>query len=457
MQLQRSNKYTKKITKGITSILLTSSILLNGTSVVASSVNNNTKIEIASDEKDQYYYLNFYKISDKDKNDRLSKLDIKYPNALHRMDYINTLVVDDNGVYKIIPVIELYDLFEEKTDIYDLFTEEKLFELKETKDYYYNNIKSDDYGMIHGHDFTKIENEIPYFKEHQVVEYGLSYYSAVFFEKHLYEFIKKDGINYKIDVDSIISYLYNIPFYTYKTLFTTYKLADNYVTTVPNENRVTSEELGVKSTYRIEDKYSDFWKISDEEINEKILNFEISNSTETYNELTVHTLVLKDKDDNYKLLNVLLKDENNDGNIEFIDLYTEKYLFEAPFEGEFYYFVGENDYEHENKGINFEKMRNAIPYFDDKTIVKLDIANATNAFMYENFNYFRKKDKINYKYIEGSYYSRIYPLENNSDEPIVLSKEAYLKNYVVTLPEDLQVPTKELLKGLDNVKTKTLN
>ena len=477
MKLQKINKYSQKITSGILSILLAGSILTVCSN--AEALNNEEPVyeetienregnandiidEIDKEEvvdktkRDHNYYLNFYKISKKQKEARLERLEIKYPNAIHRTSYIRTLVVkDNNDIYKLMPVIEIFNELDKTIEFYDLFTEEKLF------DYDLNYYRSSsnrgclDTGEITGFDFTRINNAIPYFKDKKIVKYGVCFYLTTFFEEYTKELFAKDNIYYSFSTMEIISYLYDIPFNSDNCIFTTYQLADNYVKNVPLENQVTSEELGLTINYRDEDKYFDFWKINEEKLEQNLSKIDGEVTDFVFPGDSVQTLVLEDSNHEYKIINVTILIDNNE--VLFKDLYTGMDLFKAPLNGDFYYnYVDENNHRYE--GVDFSNMYEVIPYFEDKEIIKLDNSFETVSAVTDYIEYFREKDKINYKYPERSYYAYMYPMEEFNTNEVGYTKEEYAKNYLVTVPEDMQVTTKDLKMGLeiDNEKVKTL-
>ena len=441
MKLQRNNKYVNKLTKGLSTLLLVSTIL---TGVNVNAYANEENI------KNPFYYLNFYRISDNERNDRLTKLDIKFPEAIHVMDNIDTLVVNDNGTYKVMPVIRVYDNFKEKMEVYDLFTEEKLFELPETIEVY-NNVKLNNYSQKVGHDFSKIENAIPYFSNKEIVDYGSCTYLTLFFEKNMKEFSKRDSIDYQFNRFMLLSYLYEANVNPLRSQYSTQRLADNYVTTVPIENQVTSEELGLKASSHDEDKYFDFWKYNEQNLEQNLEDFEVVFPDAVLSGAGVQTLVFKDNEGNYKLMNVLMNIQNN--KMYLYDLFSNTELFNVNMIADLEYKM-DNNFVHQYTGIDFSTVYDAIPYFNDKQIIKLDTCTEINNFVYENIVEFSNKDKINYKYPEGSYFYYNFPYDFEYNDDIVMTEEEYAKNYLVNVPTEMQVYSKDLKLGLDNVKTK---
>ncbi len=462
MKLQKNNKYAKMIA----SVLLTSTILTGCSSasaavepkeseVIEEVINVDENIEVHDIPKDENYFYNYYKISNQERENRLNRLDIKYPDAMHRSLHVKTLIVKDNGLYKVLPIIELWDLSSKKALFYDFFTEEELFECP-INDESELNFEWGSYGdCTKGYDFSKIQNAIPYFDDKEIVEYGASYYAETFIDKYLNEFSKRDGIDYSVNMDDIIEYFYDIPWSSDDLFFSTYDYADNYVTTVPLENQVTSKELGLKSTYnKEEDKYFDFWKISDEELEERLNDLELIDKDEKLIASTIQTLVFADKENNYKLMNVLMHVEGK--TLELYDIYTGIHLFDAPIKDKLIY-GNTKEGDHYYWGMDLENIQNSIPYFEDKTIVKLDVFDETNAFVTNSINALREKDGINYKYPESSYWFYLYPMGEYNTDNLEFTKEVYAKNYLRSVPQDMQVYAKDLKMGLDKDKVKTLN
>ena len=469
MKLQRNNKYAKMIA----SLLLTSAILTGCTSTntVAEPVETEVietlhEIDEATEEiveneihdidKSEYYYYDYYKISDRQKELRLERLDIKYPDVVHRSQNIKTLIVKDNDTYKVLPVIELRDSNKNTAYFYDLFTEEELFEYpyKDVSEIIGTYNESLGY-YTDGYDFSKIKNAIPYFDDKEIVEYGVCFYAQTFLMRYLNEFRERDDINYHIDVDSIIDYFYDPPFHSDTLMINTYDYADNYVTTVPLENQVTSKELGLESTHRIEDKYSDYWKLNDEEINERLCDFEFDDKDSKISADTIQSLVFKDEDGNYKLMDITMN-VNDNNELEIYDVYTDMHLFDVKVNNNFGYSSEKEKY----VNIDFKHITNAVPYFENKEILDIYDFFGCVYFVGNNHDYLVEKSNIKYKPIENSYLYYIYPgngTSNFSLDKIVKTKEEYAKYYIISLPDDLRVTTKDLKLGLDKDKIKTLN
>ena len=174
-------------------------------------------------------------------------------------------------------------------------------------------------------------------------------YFYIFFKKHIDELSKKDNIDYNLDIDDMIEYLYDIPFDSRECMFETTQYAENYVVTIPDEYRVTSEELGLKTTHKEEDKCFDFWKMSVEEVNNKLSNIEIAYPAERLTGGEVQSLIIRDSEDNYKLMNITMFIDNDKMYVK--DLFTGIDLFNVDM-------YDELGYEH----IDYFRQKDGIDY-----------------------------------------------------------------------------------------------
>src|SRR5574344_933489 len=101
MKLQRNNKYTKRLTAGLASAILSASILVGCTNTQAlTPTPTPTPIEIVEVEekpiiKDVNYFFNYYKISDEEVEKRLEDYDIKHKDAKWCMVNIGTVLLED--------------------------------------------------------------------------------------------------------------------------------------------------------------------------------------------------------------------------------------------------------------------------------------------------------------------------------------------------------------------------
>src|SRR5574344_1214090 len=205
MKLQRNNKYVKRITAGLISAILSASILVGCSNTQALTPTSTKIVEVTpipiekelgekqeSQARDKMYFINYYKISDNEVKDILKEYDIKNKYAKWNMFFISTVVVQDkNNDYKVLQCIERHDEKFEITEVYDLFTEEHLFDIP-----YVHSKELDNFYRFKNVDFSQITNASTYFNDKKFVEYGLSICSSIFFASHYEYFYMKDGIEY---------------------------------------------------------------------------------------------------------------------------------------------------------------------------------------------------------------------------------------------------------------------
>ena len=377
----------------------------------------------------------YWKISDEEREKRLEEYDIKYPDSIWIMNQIETIVLKDaNDNYKVLQVIIAVDQDKNVICFYDLFTEEKLFDLP-LKDKEFNTNTT---GKYIGFDLNQIYNKIPYFEDKKIIEYGTCTYSTSFVQNHLEELRKKDGIEYFAVDGNPCTYMYPIKFNVNDISYTKRKISENYVTTVPNQFRVTPKEMGLTITYKKEREYADYWKISDEEQQRRMDEIYLSNKDDQYKVRDVKTLIVSDKNRNEKILNATLK--YKDGYIYFYDLYTETYLFKT---------IGNNNTDIST--LDFSYIEEEIPYFEDKKISKTGEFYETYAYICNNIDKYRKRDGINYELPDdgGIFYIKKY---GKFSEDSSYTIEQYATCYVTIVREENQVSQSELMIGLDKNK-----
>ena len=110
MKLQRNNKYAKKITAGLGAVILSASILVGcGNNTTEKSIETPTVTEMSMptpEIKNEYYYLNYYKLSDDEVNNALKDYELKFPDSIWRMNQIYSLIIkDSNENYKVLQII----------------------------------------------------------------------------------------------------------------------------------------------------------------------------------------------------------------------------------------------------------------------------------------------------------------------------------------------------------------
>ena len=326
MKLQRKNKYSKRITAGLIALLISASLLAG--CVEDEAVDESAVVVEETEEpvketpliKDENYYLNYYKLSDEEVEKELENYEFKYPNATWRMNQINTVtLLDEFHEYKVLQVIQRPDEKNNLIHIYDLFTEEHLFDIPYVEQ---NILINTDFANW---DLTKISNKIPYFDDKYIISMGICISSCLFVTNNLFALSQKDNINYLDPGFAPASILYPESFNDGDLHFNVQDIAKAYIKAVPKEIRVNTKKLGVTPTYREEDKYQDYWKINEDEIQLRLEKFKIASPDKSLKANVAKTLALKDANDCYKILNVIIQ-ENGDMQ-EFYDLYSGLYLF----------------------------------------------------------------------------------------------------------------------------------
>lgn len=460
MKLQRNNKYLNKITAGLSSLLLAST-LIAGCANENEGTLNSTKIVETVDEqipvvdeqvpaekvRDITYFLNYYRLRKEAVEIEEKKYDVKYPNELLRMNQVNTLIVKNNEEenYKIILVKQIIDKENNIIHYYELFTDEHIFDMS-----YNGNAETDKYGKISNYDFNNMQNAIPFFDNNKVVEYGLCNYSGLFVTTHLKELSKRDGIDYMDPKWEPCYILFpRKEFNTSEEFHTTKEMLWFYVQVVLPENTITGYQMGLPISYREEDKYKDYWKLSDKEIQSNIADFEIKSPNTVLNARNAQTLVIKDSKDNYKVLNTIMYENGNMQ--EFYDLYSGLYLFSLVNSGDITYDANKG-----YSGFNFNSMTDAIPYFDDKTIAKLDSLPKTNYFISEHIQELSEKDGIKYNSPEEGLSYILYPTGEYFTADINHTLEEYARVLAQSVPKEMLVPYNELIVGLELENAKVL-
>lgn len=379
------------------------------------------------------YFVHYWKISDEERKRRLEEYDIKYPNSLWIMNQIDSIVLKDKyDNYKVLQVYTIIDREEEVIHFYDIFTEEKLFDLPLTD----KELKTDKDLNYTGFDLSKIYNAIPYFNDKKIVEYGICVCSTLFVENHLNELGKRDGVEYCTINGDPWTYMYPIQFTTKYSAYTKQEIAENYVTTVPNKFRVTPKEMGLTITYKKEREYADFWKISFEEEQKRMDEVYLYNENDKYKVCDVKTLIVNDG--NEKILNVILKYE--DGYIYFYDLYSGISLFKI---------VGNK--QTDISRLDFSNIEEAIPFFKEKNIIKSGEFDETYFYIYNNIDKYRKRDGINYEIPEDGGMVYLTKYGKFSEDSLYTVKQ-YATCYVTIVREENQVPQSELMMGLEKEK-----
>ena len=261
MKLKKNNKYARKITAGLGSLVVSLGILTGCNSsnvfpskdtVVIETINSNDHLK--SSLNDPNYFSNYFNISEEELQDRLSNLDIKNSNETISLDMVGTLVLKNNKEeYKIIQTGEYYDLGTNKIYLYDLFSREVLCSINASDmDYNAGNL-DETYGKyinINISGFNILNEKLNGYK---IDEYGTVQYASNFIPAHFEELIDKYATKdtyYTWDISKQNEYLLKGEYDKYFSDIhrTIYELAKNYAKNVPIEFQVKSSEFEMGNT-----------------------------------------------------------------------------------------------------------------------------------------------------------------------------------------------------------------
>ncbi|MBQ3404181.1 MAG: hypothetical protein IJG63_02035 [Oscillospiraceae bacterium] len=451
MKLIKENKYSKKLTNVIASILIASTILSGCGSVSASSdteltptptvteeVVVNSPIPSLDPKKLSRYYCNYYKISDEEVENRMENYNIKYKNSLWCMSYIMYTVIKYDNNIKLIPCIQMLDNKNNLLRIFDLESENLLYTIPCPGD-----LKLTDSGSYNNLDLTQISVKSDFLKDKEIIEYASCIYDLTFLNDYIDFFRERDGFNYYYLNDyKCFNEVYPDGLEIDNVFMTEEDLFKEYVKYVPLENQITAKEMGLEIDYPIERKYSDAWRISNEELEERTSKLNILNEDEENTMNSVFTLVLKDSQDNYKLMNVIFQKRTNELNEDilcFIDIYTGQDLFSIKANGNecFNYDTGEFE------NIDFDSIHNSLPYFDDKEICYLSSIIETNVFVSNHIEEFRERDNVMYEYQTDDAFYALFPRGEYHMSEVSYTTKEYASLYV-RLPEEMIVYAKDL-------------
>lgn len=394
-----------------------------------------------TEKKDTDYYLNFFKISDEEVSSRLENFDMKYPEAPWTYDYINTLVIKDGTDYKVLPVYTVCEKY--AIMLYDLSTEEFLFRMPKPA------FPDENGRYTYDSPLKSVRTKADYLQDKELVYYGNCMYQERFLEDIIEEYRARDQVDYRLDTDLLYRSVYeeNLDSFRMKKA-TTREILSNYVKYVPPENQVSTKEMGLEICFREEDKFSDCYKISTEEVAKRMAALNIA-SGETVLELSyVGTLVFKDRDDHFKLMMVRSYEEGtrSPGSNEvvynrelFYDLFTGEKLFDAPL-------TGPREYDEDTRmvsNLDFDHISNAIPYFNDKKICYLSGPLELNDFIYRNIRELSRDAGVDYKSPCTVFNDLLYPAEPFFFTDCYRSINE-IANLYVRYPEGYFVTAKEL-------------
>ena len=283
--------------------------------------------------------------------------------------------------------------------------------------------------------------------DYEIIEYGTIQYAYDFVLNHFDEIIYKYGnktASYSWNNKDQNDYLFKdeLDKYYSEISRTIYELACNYVKNIPYEFQVESKDLNLSSN-NLEYKYN-VYSISEEEKQKRLSKLEIMNIKDVVDIDNVVTLVLKNSNNEPKILLALSKSE--DGKIfKLYDLFTNVYLCDFNLENSNNIQYSKND---RLIGYDEKDFSNKSEILDNYYIEQIGLYDYSLSYVVENIDYFRNRDGINYKITSDP----IYEVLPNGKEGVSMSIEEYALAYVTYTPEELQISSKDL----ENVNNKTL-
>ena len=221
----------------------------------------------------------------------------------------------------------------------------------------------------------------------------------------------------------------------------------------------TPEPTPAPLTISLEDPnyLSNYYKISDEEVSKRLKNLDIKNPSKTITMEKVGTLVLKDKNDDYKIIQTGEYTDYENNIVTLYDIFTEEVLCSIS--------LNDMDYDIGNPDVSHCVYTNITP---DMFTILNDSLNNYKIVEYGTVQYsteFISKHFIELidKYApcvvdytcntwEQSFF--LFPDEgiNYSDIEYPISKIA--ENYVINVPIEFQIASKELNLSSNNIENK---
>ena len=358
MKLQKNNKYARKITAGLGSLVVSLGILTGCNSsnvfpskdtVVIETINSNEHLK--SSLNDPNYFSNYFNISEEELQDRLSNLDIKNSNETISLDMVGTLVLKNNKEeYKIIQTGEYSDFENSKLVLYDLFTEEIICSINASDMNYNVGNLDENYGKyvnINISGFNILNEKLNGYK---IDEYGTVQYASNFIATHFEELIDKYAVKdtyYTWDISKQNEYLLRGEYDKYFSdiHLTIYELAKNYVKNVPIEFQVKSSEFemgntidslieilnktkqsALKESLRDVNYFSNYFNISNEELQKRLNDIDIKNPEKVITLNKVGTLILKGINGDYKIIQTGEYSDFENSKLVLYDLFTEEII-----------------------------------------------------------------------------------------------------------------------------------
>ena len=457
MKLQKNNKYARKITAGLGSLVVSLGILTGCNSsnvfpskdtVVIETINSNEHLK--SSLNDPNYFSNYFNISEEELQDRLSNLDIKNSNETISLDMVGTLVLKNNKEeYKIIQTGEYSDFENSKLVLYDLFTEEIICSINASDMNYNVGNLDENYGKyvnINISGFNILNEKLNGYK---IDEYGTVQYAIEFIVKHFNELLSNYApldAYYTVDTIEQNNYLVRDEMGKYyeEISRTIYELAENYVRNIPYEFQIASKDLNLSSN-RLEYKYN-VYSISEEEKQKRLSKLEMIASKEVIDVSKVFTLVLENSNNEPKIL-LAFASSQDDINFKLYDLFTNEFLCDFNVKN-----IDNIQFSKNDRLIGYDEkdFSNKSELLDNYYIKQIGLYDYSLSYVVENIDYFKNRDGINYKIMSDAYFY-VFP---NGKQGVSMSIEEYAEAYVTYTPEELQVSYKDLKNTNDKALIK---
>ena len=481
MKLQRNNKYARRITAGLGALVVSlgiltgcnnSSVFPSKDTIVIETINSNDHLKESLNDPD--YFSNYFNISEDELQNRLNGIDIKNSNETISLDKVGTLVIKNNKEeYKIIQTGEYYDLGTDKIYLYDLFSREVLCSIN-ASDMNYNVGNFDEtfgkYVNINISGGFNILNEK--LNNYKISEYGTVQYASNFIAAHFDELIDKYATKdtyYTWDISNQNEYLLKGEYDKYFSDInrTIYELAKNYAKNVPIEFQVKSSEFemgntidslieelnktkqtSLKESLKDVDYFSNYFNISNEELQKRIYNIDIKNPEKVITLNKVGTLVLKGINGDYKIIQTGEYSDLENSKLVLYDLFTEEIICSIN-TSDMDYSIGDFDVSHgKYENIDTNKFIDISSNLDGYEIVEYGTVQYAIEFIVKHFNELLSNyapldayytvdtvDQNNYlvKDEMGKYYEEI-------------SRTIYelAENYVRNIPYEFQISSKDL-------------
>ena len=480
MKLQKNNKYARKITAGLGSLVVSLGILTGCNSsnvfpskdtVVIETINSNDHLK--SSLNDPNYFSNYFNISEEELQDRLSNLDIKNSNETISLDMVGTLVLKNNKEeYKIIQTGEYYDLGTNIIYLYDLFSREVLCSINASDmDYNAGNL-DETYGKyinINISGFNILNEKLNGYK---IDEYGTVQYASNFIATHFEKLIDKYAVKdtyYTWDISKQNEYLLRGEYDKYFSDIdrTIYELAKNYAKNVPIEFQVKSSEFemgntidslieilnktkqsALKESLRDVNYFSNYFNISNEELQKRLNDIDIKNPEKVITLNKVGTLILKGINGDYKIIQTGEYSDFENSKLVLYDLFTEEIICSIN-ASDMDYSIGDFDVSHgKYENIDINKFTDISSNLGDYEIVEYGTVQYAIEFIVKHFN------ELLSNYAPLDAYYTVDTIEQNNylvrDEMgkyyEEISRTIYelAENYVRNIPYEFQIASKDL-------------